>query len=140
MVRAVVLSLPYQKGEEKMPDTKRILIVEDEPDILKVAIFRLRKAGYEVTIATDGQKGLEAVKRDKPALILLDKGLPVMNGSEVCKKLKADEELKKIPVIMFTATVENIEDYIKSVGADDFIVKPFEPQDLFSKIEKYMGT
>ena len=122
-----------------MSDKKRILLVEDEPDLIKLTIFRLKKAGYEVIISTDGRQGLETADKEKPDLILLDLGLPVIDGYEVCRRLKSDEKLKDIPVLIMTASTERIKDKVKEIGADGYVLKPFEPKDLFLAIKKFLG-
>lgn len=122
-----------------MSEKKRILIVDDEPDILKITVFRVKQAGYEVITAIDGGQGLETAKNEKPDLIFLDLGLPTMNGAEVCCKLKADEELKKIPVVILTASSDKVVSVVEEAGADDYLTKPFEPQDLVAKIKKFLA-
>ncbi|MFA5859092.1 MAG: response regulator [Elusimicrobiota bacterium] len=116
---------------------KKILIIDDEPNILRVATIRLSKAGYEVVTANDGVKGLELAKTVQPALILLDLSLPELNGSDVCKLIKMDDKLKHIPVIVLSASAESIKDKALSIGADDYVIKPYEPAELLSKIEQY---
>ena len=120
---------------------KTILVVDDEPAIVKVVSFRLKKAGYNVVSAADGQEGLDLIGKIKPDLILLDLRLPVLDGFQVCQKVKADESLKAIPIIIFTAssTGENIDSRYKEVGADDYLIKPFEPEVLLEKIRKLLG-
>ncbi len=123
-----------------MGDKKLILIVDDEPDILKIVIFRLQKSGYEVITAQDGKTGLQLADKKKPDLILLDLRLPVMDGSEVYQRLKSDENLKKIPVIFLTASAEEgIKDKMKELGSDGYIIKPFEPEELLDKVKKYIA-
>jgi len=122
-----------------MSDKKRILLVEDEPDLIKLTVFRLKKAGYEVIIATDGRHGLEMADKEKPDLILLDLGVPVIDGYDVCRRLKSDDKLKDIPVLIMTATSERIKDKVKEIGADGYVLKPFEPEDLFLAIKKFLG-
>lgn len=118
---------------------KKILVVEDEVDILKLVIFRLEKFDYEVFAAADGQEALDLIAKNPPDLILLDLILPVLDGYEVCKYLKSDSALKKIPVILLTASAtSNMLDKLKETKADDYLVKPFEPQDLLSKIKKFL--
>ncbi|UCD55299.1 MAG: response regulator [Candidatus Omnitrophota bacterium] len=118
---------------------KKILVVDDEPDILKVVTFRLRKAGYKVVTAEDGQKALDLAQREKPDLILLDLRLPVIDGYEVCRKLKSDELFKKIPIIFLTASsAATIIDKTKKFKADDYLIKPFEPDDLLKKVKRFM--
>ena len=120
---------------------KTILVVDDEPAIVKVVSFRLKKAGYNVVSAADGQEGLDLIGKIKPDLILLDLRLPVLDGFQVCQKVKADENLKAIPIIIFTASSmgENIDSRYKEVGADDYLIKPFEPEVLLEKIRKLLG-
>jgi CheY-like chemotaxis protein len=119
---------------------KRILITDDEPDIVKVVKFRLIKMGYEVTVATNGKEGLEAVKLTKPDLVLLDYRMPFLNGDEVCKEIKKDASTRHIPVILMTASTQNtVGENIQTMGADDYILKPFEPEELIEKIRKLIG-
>jgi len=116
---------------------KRVLVVEDEPDILKVIVFRLKKAGYEVIHAANGKEALDIVRgQDKADLILLDLVMPVMDGSEFCRILKGDDALRRIPVIILSAsTAKDIAEKAREIKANDYIVKPFEPEILLSKIE-----
>ena len=119
--------------------SKRILIVDDEPDVLSVASFRLKKSGYEIITAVDGKMGLDMIASEKPDLVLLDLRLPLMDGLDVCKLTKSKQELKNIPIILFTATESiTVADMVEQVGADDFIVKPFEPEKLLEKIKSFI--
>ena len=116
---------------------KKILIIDDEPDIVKVVKFRLIKGGYEVLTAADGKEGLGFLRSIKPDLILLDFRMPFLNGDEVCKEIKKDESTKHIPVILMTASIQNaLEEKVQTMGADDYILKPFDPEELIKKIEK----
>ena len=118
---------------------KKILVVDDEPDILKLAVVRLEAFGYEVLMAEKSEEALELLGKTKPDLILLDLLLPKMQGDVLCKKLKADPELKHIPIILFTASAIRVPEKVKEMGADDYIVKPFEPDGLLFKIKKFIG-
>jgi len=119
---------------------KTILIVDDEPDVLKLAEIRLRKWGYEIITASDGQNGLELIRNQKPDLVLLDLRLPNMDGVEVCRQVKNDKELKHITVILFTATEDMaVATMAKEHGADDYIVKPYEPEELLEKVKRFIG-
>ena len=118
---------------------KKILVVDDDPDILTVLKLRLKKAGYEVMVAANGEEALDLIKKETPELVLLDLLLPGIQGEEVCKQIKQDDKLKKIPVILFTASVSDIESRVKKIGADDFIEKPFEAENLLAKIKKFVG-
>ena len=116
---------------------KRILVVDDEQDLVVMISKALRYQGYEVITANDGQEGLEKAKTEKPDLIVLDLMLPRINGYKVCGLLKKDTRYAKIPVILFTAKA-NAEDIElgKKVGADAYITKPYERDALLSKIEE----
>lgn len=121
--------------------SKKILIVDDEKDIYTVERIRLENLGYDVAGVSDAESVLDYLQKDRPDLILLDLLLPKMQGDELCKKLKSDEHFKDIPIILFTASTvrTDIARRIKEMGADDCVLKPFEPQELVSKIKKYIG-
>ncbi len=120
---------------------KKILIVDDEPDILDLATVRLKKLGYEILEAVDAEGALAILQKDTCDLILLDLLLPRLQGDELCKKLKSDDKFKHIPIILFTAsaTRTSLPEKIKEMGADDCIMKPFEPEELLGKIKKFIG-
>ncbi|MBM3248605.1 MAG: response regulator [Candidatus Omnitrophica bacterium] len=118
---------------------KRILVVDDEADILKVVVYRLKKLGYEVLTATNGIVAIDSVRNNKPDLILLDLRIPVLDGVEVAKKLKSEEETKNIPIIIVTASTHKVEEKAKECQADDYITKPFAPEELVEKINKFIG-
>ena len=118
---------------------KKIMVVDDEPDVLAVAVFRFKKLGYEVFTATNGQEALDLLQGVLPDVMLLDLRLPQINGIDVCKKVKHDERLKHIPVILFTASTDNIAANVLEAGADDFLIKPFEPEDLLNKVRNLVG-
>lgn len=119
---------------------KKILVVDDEAELLKAISILLKTSGYEVITAQDGQEGLEKAKSLSPDLIVLDILMPKMDGYEACRLLKFDEKYKSIPIIMLTAKVQDIDKAMgKKVGADDYITKPFETQDLVDKIKKHLG-
>jgi two-component system alkaline phosphatase synthesis response regulator PhoP len=115
--------------------SKRILFVDDELDVLKVTVFRLRKAGYEVVTAVNSDEAWDWIQREMFDLVFLDLRLPGIGGAEICKKIKSDENLKKIPVILFTASVRNLTSLAKEVGADDYLIKPFETEKLLEKVK-----
>ncbi|MDD5108339.1 MAG: response regulator [Candidatus Omnitrophica bacterium] len=117
---------------------KKILIIDDEPDILRLAAIRLEASGYKLTEATDSEKALKLLEKEIPDLILLDLLLPKMQGGEFCKKLKSDTRFKNIPIVFFTANVTGIADIVKETGAQDYIIKPFEPEELLSTITKFI--
>ena len=118
----------------------RILLVDDEPDIVETVAFMLQAHNYSVSIASGGLEGIKKAKTEDPDLIFLDIMMPDMNGYDTCVKLKADESTKHIPVIMLTAKGENAA-VLKahSIGADDYVVKPFSLPTLLSKLKKFLG-
>jgi DNA-binding response OmpR family regulator len=116
--------------------SKKILLVDDEKDLVKT----VTSGGYEVIPAYDGREALDKVKKDEPDLIILDLMLPKMDGFKVCGLLKADTRYNKIPIIMFTARGQESDRQMgKEVGADAYIIKPFEPQVLLDKIKELLG-
>ena len=119
-----------------MPKGKyQILIIEDEPDISQIIKFGLIKNGFSVSIANNGEKGLNKARNDNPDLILLDLMLPGIHGLEVCKILKTDQSTKNINIIILTALGQE-EDIIKGLenGADDYITKPFNIKILNARV------
>ncbi len=106
---------------------KRILVVEDETIALELIVIRLEKEGFEVFTASDGEEGLRAAREEPPDLIILDLMLPKLDGFKVCRMLKFDNRFKHIPVIMLTAMAEEKDAELgSSVGADEYLTKPFE--------------
>ena len=117
---------------------KRILLVDDEPDLVRITSYRLQKAGYVILVAESGTQGLQLAQRERPDLILLDLNLPYMNGYDVCRALKTDPNLKNIPIIVFSASSESIKEKSEEIGASAYIVKPFEISNLLETISKYI--
>ena len=118
----------------------KLLIVDDEKDLIDTLTFRLEANGYDVIKAFDGRDGLDKAKREKPDLIILDLMLPKMDGYKVCGLLKADARYNKIPIILFTARAQKSDKKMgKDVGANAYITKPFEPQVLLGKIKELLG-
>lgn len=125
--------------EKAMNGQKRILIVDDEEDILNVLKFRLEANNYEVLTASDGQEGLNKARTERPDLLILDLMLPKLDGYKVCRMLKFDESYKAIPIIMFTAKAQQKDEELgKEMGADAYIAKPFEPEILLEKIRQLL--
>lgn len=119
-----------------MQPNLRILLVDDEPSLVKVVSRRLEAEGFHVTAAFDGEEALRLVEEAKPHLIILDVMLPKMNGHEVCRKLKWDSRYQKIPVLMFTAKVQEKDEKIGfEAGADGYVRKPFRASELIEKIK-----
>jgi phosphate regulon transcriptional regulator PhoB len=114
----------------------KILIVEDEGDILEVITYNLTKAGYVAVSASDGISGLSLAHAQKPRLIILDLMLPEMDGLEVCRKIKGDPALRHIPIIMLTAKSEEVDKIVGlELGADDYMTKPFSPRELVARVK-----
>lgn len=121
-------------------DKKRILIVDDEVDLVETVKFRLEANNFEVMGAYDGQEGLDKARKEKPDLIILDLMLPKLDGYKVCRMLKFDEKYKNIPIILFTARAQESDQKMgMEVGADAYITKPFEPQTLIDTINKLIN-
>lgn len=113
----------------------RILIVEDEADILHLLTYNIHSAGFEVLTAVDGHAALAIVRQDLPNLVVLDLMIPGIDGFEVCKELKRNKQTRDIPVIMLTAKGEEIDRIVGlELGADDYVVKPFSPRELVLRI------
>ena len=113
-----------------MSSTK-ILIIEDEEDVIDLLTLHLRKAGYTILTATDGAVGLKKAREEGPALIILDLMLPRMSGLDVCKILKGDHATSHLPIIMLTAKAEEVDRIVGlEFGADDYVTKPFSPREL----------
>jgi len=118
---------------------KKILVVDDEQDLLDFVKIRLEANDYSVVTALDGKEGLAVFKKESPDLVLLDILMPKLDGFQVCQKLKADPLTKNIPVIMLTA-VDREKDIIQSkhVGANGYIVKPFDAKTLLFNIKEHL--
>lgn len=110
----------------------RILVVDDDPGIVKVVRAYLEKAGFQVLVAYDGKKALHIARHDKPDLVILDLMLPEMDGWDVCRALRRESD---VPIIMLTARVEDTDKLIGlELGADDYVTKPFSPQELVARV------
>jgi len=111
---------------------KKILLVDDEPQILEICRDYLKKSGYDVVTASDGVQGLSIARREKPDLIVLDLMLPEMDGLDVCRAIRRESD---VPIIMLTARVEEIDKLIGlEIGADDYMTKPFSPRELVARV------
>lgn len=123
------------------PQKTLLLLVDDEPDFLFLVKNRLEANGYRVTTAPDGTAALEAVKKERPDLILLDVLMPKMDGYEALEELRGVRGTRQIPVIMFSAKGQPDDLKLsKELGATDYLLKPFDPNDLLQKIEKALSS
>ena len=114
---------------------QRILVVDDEPDLLELVRVNLTQAGFEVETAETGRQALERVRRSAPDLLILDLMLPDLSGTEVCRHLRQDSSLAEIPIIMLTARADEVDRVVGlAVGADDYVTKPFSPRELTLRV------
>ena len=125
-----------------MSDRKwRILLVDDEPSILKIVGKRLQVEGYDVVVAADGQEAMEKTKEVHPDLIVLDLMLPKIDGYKVCRTLKFDERYRNLPILILSArSGEQDRQLALSMGADAFVTKPYDMRDLVTRIRARLGV
>ena len=117
----------------------KIVVVEDEADILEVIDYNLSKEGFDVSSSTDGLEGLAFVQKEIPDLVLLDLMLPGMDGIEICRQLKADSATRSISIIMVTAKGEESDIVLGlGIGADDYVLKPFRPRELIARVKSVL--
>jgi DNA-binding response OmpR family regulator len=121
-------------------DKKKILIVDDEPDILETLKFLIESEGFQSITAMDGEDALKKAKETNPDLIILDVMLPKINGYKVCRLLKFDNKYKHIPILMVTARSQEEDKVIgEETGADEYITKPFDIEELIEKVNNYIN-
>jgi two-component system, cell cycle response regulator DivK len=119
--------------------SKRILVVEDQEDNRQILRDLLGSVGYEMTEAVDGEAGVAAAKAQRPDLILMDIQLPILDGYEATRRIKADPELKRIPVIVVTSyALSGDEAKARAAGCDAYVTKPYSPRQLLAKIREYL--
>jgi DNA-binding response OmpR family regulator len=122
-------------------NTKYILCIEDEPEMIDLIRLILGRRGFEVVGAAGGEEGLEIARQKPPDMVLLDLMMPGMDGWEVYQQLKADDKTKDIPVIVVTAKAQSIDKVLglHIAKVDDYIAKPFSPQELLNSVDKVFG-
>ena len=127
---------------QKQPDIKpRILIVDDEPQIVQVLRLALMRQGFDVLSATDGMEGLHLARTQQPSVIVLDLHLPKLDGHAICKMLKSDQRYQATPIIMLTASVETEDrEWAAKAGADAFVNKPFELEQVLATINALLAA
>jgi two-component system cell cycle response regulator DivK len=119
--------------------SKRILVVEDQPDNRQIIRDTLASTDYEITEAENGHEALVAIARQRPDLILLDIQLPIMDGYAAISRIKSDPALRSIPIIAVTSyALDGEEKKARAAGCDDYVPKPFSPRQLLAKIRQYM--
>jgi DNA-binding response OmpR family regulator len=118
----------------------KVVVAEDEPALGRLITFKLQREAYEVKWANNGGAALDLVRQEKPDIVLLDVMMPVLDGYQVLKKLKEDDNLKDIPVIMLTSKGQE-RDVVKGIelGANDYIVKPFRPAELVARVKRLLA-
>ncbi len=117
----------------------RVLVVEDDRSLAAILEYNLSNSGYEVICALDGQDGLNQARLKQPDLVVLDVMIPVIDGLEVCRRLRAIPETRKLPVLMLTAKSEEMDQLVGfSVGADDYVVKPFSVRILLERVKSLL--
>ena len=120
---------------------EKILIVDDEPDLLELVRDTLEMAGYTVITASDGEEGLKSITEDSPDLVILDIKMPKIDGMEVLERVRKNPLLNELPVIMLTSLKgEGIIREAKEVGANDYIVKPFNQIDLLNRVKRVISS
>jgi len=123
------------------PESKTVVCIEDEPGVIDLIRFILDRRGLEVVGAESGTEGLDLIRKLRPAIVLLDLMLPGMDGWEVYRRMKADETMKDIPVIVVTARAANVDEMLAKQIAkvDDYIKKPFSLQELLQSVDKVLA-
>jgi two-component system phosphate regulon response regulator PhoB len=114
---------------------KRVLVVDDEPDLVDLVCFNLSEAGYQADSALSGREAMERLERSRPDLLVLDLMLPDLEGTEICRRVRAEPRLRSLPVLMLTARSEEVDRVVGfEVGADDYLTKPFSPRELVLRV------
>jgi two-component system alkaline phosphatase synthesis response regulator PhoP len=123
-----------------MPETVRILVVDDEPSVVKMISKRLELEGYDVLVAMDGQEALKKAQTEQPALVILDIMLPKVNGYEVCTMLKQDSRYQKIPILMLSAKAQEKDERLGlDCGADAYLRKPYQAKELLETVKTLLN-
>lgn len=119
--------------------SRRVVIADDEPNLVLPLEYMLKREGYEVTVARDGQAALEAIGRVRPDLVLLDVTMPLRSGFDVCQVLRADESQRDLRIVLLTARGRD-DDIAKglALGADAYMVKPFSPKELLLQVRELL--
>ena len=124
-----------------MPGTPKVLVVDDDPVIVRLLEVNFEMEGFEVISAVDGMDGVEKARAQQPDIVVSDVMMPKLNGLELAAALKADDSTKHIPIVLLSAKAQ-VDDVRAGLdaGADDYVTKPFEPLDLIDRVNKLLGT
>ena len=115
---------------------KRILLIEDDKDIIELVKYNLEKDGYQISSSTDGSTGLAQIRKSAPDLLILDLMLPKLSGLDVCKEVRRDTNLNRLPILILTAKGEEADRVVGlELGADDYVTKPFSPRELAARVK-----
>ena len=115
---------------------KRILLIEDDRDIVELVRYNLEREGFQVSAATDGATGLAQIRKTPPDILLLDLMLPKLSGLEICREIRRDQALNRLPILMLTARGEEADRVVGlEMGADDYVTKPFSPRELGARVK-----
>jgi len=138
------ISRPYgtlrtSRRAERATCMKRILIIEDDRDIVELVRYNLANEGFQVNAAFDGSSGLNTLKKTPPDLLLLDLMLPRLSGLDICREVRRDDSLNRLPILMLTARGEEADRVVGlEMGADDYVTKPFSPRELLARVKASM--
>jgi two-component system, OmpR family, alkaline phosphatase synthesis response regulator PhoP len=121
--------------------SKRIVVADDDPDLVALMTLPLRKRGYEIATGGNGEEAIDLVRRYRPDLVILDVCMPLLDGLEACRRLKDDEQLKHIPVMLITATASLLPapDVLYALQVEGYLIKPLPVRVLVEKIEQLIG-
>jgi two-component system phosphate regulon response regulator PhoB len=115
---------------------KRVLLIEDDRDIVELVRYNLEREGFQVASAMDGASGLAQIRKTPPDILLLDLMLPKLSGLDICKEIRRDTSLNKLPILMLTARGEEADRVVGlEMGADDYVTKPFSPRELGARVK-----
>jgi phosphate regulon transcriptional regulator PhoB len=128
-------TLPQSRRVPRHHSMKRILIIEDDRDIVELVRYNLANEGFQVAAAYDGGSGLTALKKTPPDLLLLDLMLPKLSGLEICREVRRDDSMNRLPILMLTARGDEADRVVGlEMGADDYVTKPFSPRELMARV------
>jgi len=135
-IKSLYGTLPESRPAERTIGMKRVLIIEDDRDIVELVRYNLANEGFQVNAAYDGGAGLTALKKSTPDLLLLDLMLPKLSGLEICREVRRDDSLNRLPILMLTARGEEADRVVGlEMGADDYVTKPFSPRELVARVK-----